>query len=71
MSDNLNLPRRKALKKIGAGMALGASGLLSAPAFAQNKPLKIGVIAPVAESRARLAKAASGRWNGRWPNSMP
>ena len=46
MSDNLNLPRRKALKKIGTGMALGASGLLSAPAFAQNKPLKVGVIAP-------------------------
>lgn len=46
MTDNLNAHRRKALKKIGAGMALGASGLLTAPAFAQNKPLKIGVIAP-------------------------
>ncbi|MES2784296.1 MAG: ABC transporter substrate-binding protein [Pseudomonadota bacterium] len=31
---------------MGAGIALGASGLLGAPAFAQNKPLKIGVIAP-------------------------
>gem|GEM_PF-6871156 len=66
MTDNLNVHRRRALKKIGAGMALGASGLLAAPAFAQNKPLKIGVIAP----RGGIAGTASGRWNGRWPNSM-
>lgn len=46
MKSNFIAGRRSALKTVGAGIALGASGLLGAPAFAQNKPLKIGVIAP-------------------------
>lgn len=38
--------RRRALKTAGATVVLGASGLLGAPAIAQNAPLRIGIIAP-------------------------
>src|SRR5450432_3536715 len=39
--------RRQILQGIGgAGAALVAQSLVGAPAFAQNKPLKIGIIAP-------------------------
>jgi branched-chain amino acid transport system substrate-binding protein len=41
--------RRKVLKAIGgAGALLAAQPLMSFPAFAQNKPLRIGIIAPKA-----------------------
>ena len=38
-----SIQRRTVLKAAGAGIA---TGLLGMPAFAQNKPLRIGVIAP-------------------------
>lgn len=38
--------RRRVLKAVGAGVALGATSFLGAPAFAQNKPVRIGIIAP-------------------------
>jgi branched-chain amino acid transport system substrate-binding protein len=41
--------RRQILKGLGgAGAALVAQSLIGAPAFAQNRPLKIGIIAPKA-----------------------
>ena len=43
----MNNGRRKVLKTLGgAGAALLATPYLSFPAFAQNKPLRIGIIAP-------------------------
>ncbi len=45
----MNSNRRKVLKAIGgAGAALAAQPYLSFPAIAQNKPLRIGIIAPKA-----------------------
>ncbi|MDB5797020.1 MAG: amino acid/amide transporter substrate-binding protein family [Paucimonas sp.] len=42
-----SLSRRKVLKAVG-GLGLLGSGLVSFPAIAQNRPLKIGIIAPKA-----------------------
>jgi branched-chain amino acid transport system substrate-binding protein len=45
----MTIQRRKILKGFGgAGAVLAAQGLIGAPAFAQNKPLKVGIIAPKA-----------------------
>jgi len=45
----MTLQRRRILKGIGAaGATLAAQGLIGAPAFAQNKPLRVGIIAPKA-----------------------
>src|SRR6188474_3289549 len=45
----VNTNRRKILKGLGgAGVAVAAQGLIGAPAFAQNKPLRVGIIAPKA-----------------------
>lgn len=45
----MNQGRRKALKALGAGgAALAAQPYLSFPAFAQNQPLRVGIIAPKA-----------------------
>jgi len=45
----MTIQRRKILKGLGgAGVAVAAQGLIGAPAFAQNKPLRIGIIAPKA-----------------------
>lgn len=47
MKDPVSFTRRRdVLKAAGAGVALGATGLLGAPAFAQNKPIRIGILAP-------------------------
>jgi branched-chain amino acid transport system substrate-binding protein len=40
------IQRRNVLKAVGAGIAAGTAGMLGAPAFAQNKPVRIGIIAP-------------------------
>jgi branched-chain amino acid transport system substrate-binding protein len=40
------IQRRNVLKAVGAGFAAGTAGMLGAPAFAQNKPVRIGIIAP-------------------------
>ncbi|HEV7619607.1 MAG TPA: ABC transporter substrate-binding protein, partial [Burkholderiaceae bacterium] len=37
--------RRKVLKAMG-GLGLATSGVLSFPAIAQNRPIRIGIIAP-------------------------
>jgi branched-chain amino acid transport system substrate-binding protein len=45
----MTIQRRKILKGLGgAGAVMAAQGLIGAPAFAQNKPIKIGIIAPKA-----------------------
>jgi len=66
----LSKERRLVLKTVGAGMALGATGLWNAPAFAQNKPLRIGIIAPrggiagtIGECGIRGAEWAAARMN--------
>src|SRR3954469_2057365 len=47
--DLMDSKRRKLLKAIGgAGAMLAAQPLMSFPAFAQNKPLRVGIIAPKA-----------------------
>jgi branched-chain amino acid transport system substrate-binding protein len=38
--------RRRILKAAGVGAALSATGILGAPVYAQNKPLRLGIIAP-------------------------
>lgn len=62
--------RRLVLKTIGAGVALGAAGFPGAPAFAQNKPLRVGIIAPrggiagtIGECGIRGAEWAVARMN--------
>lgn len=42
----ISTKRRQILKTLGAGGALSATGLLSIPAYAKNKPLRIGILAP-------------------------
>jgi len=45
----MTIQRRRILKGLGsAGAVMAAQGLIGAPAFAQNKPLKVGIIAPKA-----------------------
>jgi branched-chain amino acid transport system substrate-binding protein len=45
----MTMQRRKILQGLGgAGAVMAAQGLIGAPAFAQNKPIKIGIIAPKA-----------------------
>jgi branched-chain amino acid transport system substrate-binding protein len=44
--SDLSTKRRSVLKAVGFGAAMGATGIIGAPAFAQNKPLQIGIIAP-------------------------
>jgi len=44
--SNVSQKRRQVLKTLGAGGILGATSILGAPAFAQNKPLRIGILAP-------------------------
>src|SRR4029079_6236025 len=45
--DDMTIQRRKILQGLGsAGAAVAAHGLLGVPALAQNKPLRIGIIAP-------------------------
>jgi branched-chain amino acid transport system substrate-binding protein len=45
----MTIQRRKILKGLGgAGAVMVAQGLIGAPAYAQNKPLRIGIIAPKA-----------------------
>ncbi|MCS6762873.1 MAG: ABC transporter substrate-binding protein [Candidatus Protistobacter heckmanni] len=39
-------PRRRELIKVVGGLGVAASGVLSFPAIAQNRPIKIGIIAP-------------------------
>ena len=45
----MTIQRRKILKGLGGASAvMAAQGLIGAPAFAQNKPLRVGIIAPKA-----------------------
>ena len=44
----MNRNRRKILKTLGGAGVMAATGPLSFPAIAQNKPLRIGIIAPKA-----------------------
>jgi branched-chain amino acid transport system substrate-binding protein len=45
----MTMQRRKILQGLGgAGAVMAAQGLIGAPAFAQNKPLRVGIIAPKA-----------------------
>lgn len=62
----MTLTRRAFSKLAGAGVAAAAAPQLFAPAIAQDKPFKIGIIAPRSGVAGTApANAASAPYNGR------
>ena len=66
----MSLSRRSLLKSAAAAGALAASGDVIAPAIAQNKPVRIGILAPRSgiaaapgENGIRATQWAADRFN--------